>query len=53
VRRLVAEADAGDDKEYREATIREIQRTRPVIPGPGRIVVRPFELGDYELPPRT
>jgi cytochrome P450 len=50
--RLVAEADT-DEGEYREATIREVQRTRPVIPGTGRIVMKPFELGNYVLPPRT
>jgi cytochrome P450 len=52
LRRLVAEADDGG-KEFREATIREVQRTRPVIPGTGRIVMKPFELGDYVLPPGT
>jgi cytochrome P450 len=51
--RLAREADAGVCKEYRDATIREIQRTRPVIPGTGRMVVAPFELGDYILPPGT
>jgi cytochrome P450 len=52
VRRLVEEAE-GDGKELREATIREVQRTRPVIPGTGRFAVKPFELGDYVLPPGT
>jgi cytochrome P450 len=51
--RLVREADGGGSKEYRDATIREIQRTRPVIPGTGRMVVQPFELGDYTLPRGT
>ncbi len=50
--RLLAEVDEGG-KELREATIREVQRTRPVIPGTGRIVMKPFELGDYVLPPGT
>jgi len=50
--RLVTEADGGG-RELRDATIREIQRTRPVIPGTGRMVVKPFELGDYLLPPGT
>jgi cytochrome P450 family 138 len=50
--RLVQEVD-DEGKEYREATIREIQRTRPVIPGTGRFVVAPFELGDYVLPAGT
>ena len=47
--RLVAEADEGG-KALREATIREVQRTRPVIAFAGRIVRKPFELGGYQLP---
>jgi cytochrome P450 family 138 len=47
--RLVAEADEGG-KALREATIREVQRTRPVIAFAGRFVRKPFELGGYELP---
>jgi cytochrome P450 family 138 len=47
--RLTAEADAGG-KALREATIREVQRSRPVIAFAGRIVRKPFELGGYELP---
>jgi hypothetical protein len=50
--RLAAEAD-GAGKDLRQATIYELQRTRPVIPGTGRMVVRPFELGDYILPAGT
>jgi cytochrome P450 len=52
LRRLVREADDGA-KDLRIATIYELQRTRPVIPGTGRLVVKPFELGDYILPPGT
>jgi hypothetical protein len=52
LRQLVAEVDDGGS-ELREATIRELQRTRPVIPGTGRMVVEPFELGNYILPPGT
>jgi cytochrome P450 len=52
LQRLTREVDAGG-KELREATIRELQRTRPVIPGTGRMVVEPFELGDYVLPRGT
>jgi cytochrome P450 len=52
LRRLIAEAGGGGG-ELREATIREVQRTRPVIPGTGRIVMQPFELGDYMLPKGT
>ncbi|MHB8690335.1 MAG: cytochrome P450 [Solirubrobacteraceae bacterium] len=57
--RLVAEVDAGERTageargQLRTATIYELQRTRPVIPGTGRMVVAPFELGDYILPPGT
>ncbi|MDW5598387.1 cytochrome P450 [Conexibacter stalactiti] len=50
--RLVAEADAGG-RDYRDATIREVQRLRPVIMFSIRIVKRPFELGGYVLPPGT
>jgi cytochrome P450 len=52
-RRLVEEASSGDGKALREATIREVQRTRPVIPGTGRYTVKPFELGGYLLKPYT
>jgi cytochrome P450 len=54
LRRLVEEADSdAGGGALREATIREVQRTRPVIPGTGRYTARPFELGDYVLPPWT
>jgi cytochrome P450 len=49
LRRLVEEADAGG-KALREATIREVQRVRPVISFAGRFVRRPYELGGYRLP---
>jgi cytochrome P450 len=52
VERLAAEARAGG-KALREATIREVQRARPVIPFAGRQVRRPFELGGYRLAPGT
>ena len=48
--RLVDEVDAGG-KELREATIREVQRMRPVISFSGRFTMRPFEVGGYRLPP--
>jgi len=51
--RLADEAAQGDGKDLREATIREVQRTRPVIPGTGRYTVKPFELGGHLLPPYT
>jgi cytochrome P450 family 138 len=50
--RLVAEADDGGSA-LREATVREIQRTRPVISFAGRGVRKPFVLGGYELPVGT
>ena len=48
--RLADEARSGG-KALREATIREVQRTRPVIPFAGRYVRKPFELGGYRLAP--
>jgi len=48
--RLVAEGDAGG-RELRDATIKETQRVRPVIPFTGRFVMQPFELGGYLIPP--
>lgn len=47
--RLVAEADAGG-RALRDATIRELQRTRPVILFASRYTMEPYELGGYELP---
>jgi cytochrome P450 family 138 len=52
--RLTAEARDDDDSgELREATIREVQRTRPVIQGTSRFVMQPFELGPWRLEPGT
>jgi hypothetical protein len=48
--RLVAEVDAGEGKAYRDATIREVQRMRPVVSFAGRHTQRPFEVGGYRLP---
>lgn len=48
--RLVAEAEQGGSK-LREATIWEVQRTRPVIMTTERNVAKPFELGDWTLEP--
>jgi cytochrome P450 len=50
--RLVEEVDAGG-KAYRDATIREVQRMRPVIAFAGRHTIKPFEVGGYRLPPRV
>ncbi|HZR54531.1 MAG TPA: cytochrome P450 [Streptosporangiaceae bacterium] len=50
LRRLVAEADAGGS-ELREATILEVQRTRPVVDRTARQVHAPsMELGRWTLP---
>src|SRR5688572_1008245 len=48
--RLVAEVDAANGHEYRDATIREVQRTRPVIFFAGRHTMRPYQLADHLLP---
>jgi cytochrome P450 len=48
--RLVDEIDAGEGKAYRDATIREVQRMRPVISFAGRHTIKPFELGGYRIP---
>lgn len=50
--RLVEEADAGGGT-LREATIREVQRMRPVIFFAGRYAMEPYELGGYRLPRGT
>jgi hypothetical protein len=50
--RLNAEVAEGG-KTYREATIRELQRCRPVIAFAGRVVRKPYSLGGYDLPLHT
>jgi len=50
--RLVAEADAGG-RAWRDATIREVQRTRPVIMFTSRLAKEPYELGGHVLPRGT
>jgi cytochrome P450 len=52
LRRLEREAE-GDSSTLRAATILEVQRTRPVISATGRMVMQPFELGVWRLPPGT
>ncbi|MBJ7354647.1 MAG: cytochrome P450 [Thermoleophilaceae bacterium] len=47
--RLVEEAEHGGSQ-LREATIWEIQRTRPVIVATERHVVKDFELGEWTVP---
>jgi cytochrome P450 len=49
---LVEEVDGGG-KQLREATIREVQRARPVVAFAARLVRKPFELGGYRLPVGT
>jgi cytochrome P450 len=49
--RLVDEAREGGS-ELREATIWEVQRTRPVIVATERRAVKPFQLADWEIAPR-
>lgn len=48
--RLVAEVDAGGESPFRDATIREVQRMRPVISFAGRFTIQPFEIAGYRLP---
>ena len=52
LRRLVQEVDEGG-KALREATIREVLRSRPVVSFAGRYARKPFELGEYRLPVDT
>ncbi|MGH2547982.1 MAG: cytochrome P450, partial [Thermomicrobiales bacterium] len=47
---LTEEAHAGGN-ELRLATVTEVQRIRPVILGAFRCVMKPFELGEWLLPP--
>jgi cytochrome P450 len=47
--RLSAEVDEGG-KAYRDATIREVQRMRPVVSFAGRHTQKPFEVGGHRLP---
>lgn len=50
--RLVDEAQ-GEESKLRMATILELQRVRPIIPGFFRRVMKPFELGEWLLPRGT
>jgi cytochrome P450 len=52
LRRLEREIESGDSA-LRTATILEVHRVRPVIGATGRMVMQPFELGDWHLPPGT
>jgi len=50
LRRLEDEA-RGDDNALRVATAEEVLRVRPVINATARLVMKPFELGEWVLPP--
>lgn len=50
--RLTAEVDAGG-RSLRDATIRELQRSRPVISFASRLTREEYELGGYRLPAGT
>src|SRR4051794_11266024 len=52
VARLVDEIAEGGSQ-LRDATIREVQRTRPTITGAGRMAREPFPLGEWVLPKGT
>lgn len=47
--RLVAEVDAGGS-ELTQATIWEVQRTRPVVEAMFRVAKKPFRLGEWVIP---
>jgi cytochrome P450 family 138 len=49
LRRLEEEA-RGEENELRIATANEVLRVRPVISATGRLVVKPFEVGEWRLP---
>ena len=50
LRRLEAEA-RGEENALRLATAEETLRVRPVINATARLVMKPFELGEWRLPP--
>ncbi len=51
VQRLEGELDAGDSDEYLTATINEILRLRPVLPGAEpRLTKQPVEIGGFRYP---
>jgi cytochrome P450 len=50
LRRLEEEA-RGDERALRIATAEEVLRVRPVINATARLVMKPFELGEWLLPP--
>jgi hypothetical protein len=50
LRRLEDEA-RGDDNALRLATAEEVLRVRPVINATARLVMKPFEIGEWVMPP--
>jgi cytochrome P450 len=50
LRRLEEEA-RGEENALRLATAEEVLRVRPVINATGRVVMKPFELGEWLIPP--
>ncbi|HVX33835.1 MAG TPA: cytochrome P450 [Solirubrobacterales bacterium] len=52
LRRLEEEART-DENALRLATAEEVLRVRPVINATGRVVMKPFELGEWLIPPGT
>jgi cytochrome P450 len=53
LRRLTAEADAGDDESYAAAVVYEALRVRPPVTFIGRRTLRPYRLGSRTLRPGT
>jgi len=45
--------DGGDGDGYVDATVYETMRVRPVIPMVARRVMKPWQLGEYRVPPET
>jgi cytochrome P450 len=52
LQRLEEEA-RGEESDLRIATANEVLRVRPVISATGRMVMKPFELGEWRLPAGT
>ncbi len=52
VQRLECEIEDGESG-LRTATILELQRLRTIIAGVGRVAVKPFEFGEWRVPPGT
>ena len=47
------EETRGEDSALRLATVNEVLRVRPVISATARMVMKPFEVGEWRLPPGT